>query len=397
MSAPTVELNGLDRTCDAIPDLRAVTGRHGVTDAGEASYAALLVEGEPVPRVAQLLTISARGRVRHAGWTSDRAMDHPYGPEELAPLSRITSMGALSRWGRVLVGEAPWPAESVRARAERIAALVGTRIEVQGGAQTVLARDVDRKYAIELLEELAKSTGGWLFDHPDRGVVLQALDARRQTPTTETWDDEPEGATWDQLDDDLTWDEETGPASMAPITIDCRQALWEPTWTQSTGPLASTVRIVYGDPEAESVRTDAAVEELLGGPVELTIKTALALEGDAIDLRELVMERVTVPREGLGSLQVHWADLDEDTAARLTVALPGTRITVLGLPQPAPMSVFEGIIEGWEDIWTGPDERVTTLWLSDVAHSWTLPTWDDEPDGATWDQLDDALTWEADI
>jgi hypothetical protein len=395
MSALTIEVNGLDRTCDTVPELKVVTGRHTVTDAGEAGYAAIMVEGEPLPGVAQVCTVSAEGRPRHIGWSTDRNLDHPYGPVELTPLSRITSMGALSRWGRVLVGDTPWPQESVSARAKRIAAIVGTPITVQGGHQEVIPRDVDRKRAIDLLEELAKSTGGWLFDHPGMGVVLQALDARRQTPTYATWADEPPAATW--ADAEGTWAQDTGPASMAPITLDCNQTLWEPTWAQSTAPLASTVRVVWGSPEQEVVRTDPAAETLLGGPVELVVKTTLALESDAIELATLVLRRVTTPRDGLSSLRVHWADLDPETAARLTMATPGTRVTVLGLPQPAPATMFQGIIEGWEDVWTGPDERITTLWLSDTNHSWVLPTWADEPPGATWSQLDPTLTWEADI
>jgi hypothetical protein len=69
------------------------------------------------------------------------------------------------------------------------------------------------------------------------------------------------------------------------------------------------------------------------------------------------------------------------------------------LPQPAPggATSFPGVIEGWTERHQADGQRDMILWLSHREESVSLPTWADEPAGATWAQLPTGLRWKDDL
>jgi hypothetical protein len=393
----TFTVDGTDRTCDTVSGPAATVGRRSIRDTGDPGYARLTVilQEPPIIEVGAAITIEEAG-TRHSGTVSNVALSH----DSAGAAHSLTSMGPLASWGRVTIGDEPWPAETVQDRAERIAALIGQPIIVQGGReQRVVAKDVDRRPAVELLRELAESTGGWLFDF-GANIYLQALDARRVTPLNVTWAQEPEGATWAQLGPEATWDEDLSGTIAPPITLHCDEVVYEPVWAQ-TNEIANHITIEYGPDAAESVTAADQASIDLHGRREATLTTQLADTADAITLANLVLERAAWPAWALQSVEVHWDDLDAAQRARLGAAIPGARITITQLPQPAPADSFPGVLEGWDEAWFADEDgnihRRTTLYLSHILHSMAVPTWAAEPAGATWNDLDPALTWEEDL
>jgi hypothetical protein len=393
-------IDAAERSCEADPPVTITVGRQSVREDGAAQYASINLSGPgagPIVESGQPVTITDALGPRHTGRISDTAVTH----DDDGPVQKLTSVGALAAWGRQRIGDTPWPQESVAERGQRIAALVGLPLIVEGGLDLqVIARDVDSKSGIEVLTELAAGTGGWLYDDGAGIVHLQSLDARDVRTTTVLWSQEPEGATWAQLDD-VTWAEEDQPGPYAPIVLDCTQVDWEPKWTQ-TLEYVNVVDVTWGPKDAQdnqpavTVKDQASIDDLGAAPV--TIKSQLADPGDATELAGLILRRSARPRWHLDAVTLDIADLDSHTLERLALALPGTRCTVTGLPQPAPggLQAFPGVIEGWtESIYD--DARRLTLWLSHVEESLAVPTWDAEPAGQTWAQLDPTLTWEDDL
>jgi len=393
---------GADRTCDTT-GVVVVVGRQSVKETGKPGYlAADLETAQPAGIVSAFdpVSVSVDGQSRHAGTVTDTRVRHATGDDgRTIAVQPITSMGPLASWGADVIGDEPWPAETVAARANRIAALIGQPLVVEGGQDlAVVPLDVDRRPARELLTELADSTGGWLFDHA--GVVhLQALDARKVTALTARWTDEPLGGTWDQLDAG-TWDQDDAPSPASPIVLDCSEVAWEPDLTQSAE-VSTVVTVTYGveDPVTEdrptvTVRDDAAAD--LYGDRLMELDSQLLDEADALTLASTVLGRASRPQWALGSVLVDFDLVTADNAARLAVVQPGARITITGLPQPSPLAAFPGALEGWTETVTG-ETRTMTLHLSHVSHSLAVPTWEAEPAGETWDQLDPTATWEADL
>lgn len=394
-------IDALERSCEADPPATITVGRKSVREDGAPQYAAINLSGPnagPIVEAGQPVTIADGLGPRHRGRITDTALTH----DDDGPVQQLTSVGALAAWGRQRIGDTPWPQESVAQRAQRIADLVGLPLIVEGGQELqVIPRDVDSKRGIEVLAELAKTTGGWLYDDGAGIVHLQALDARDVSTTTVLWEQEPAGATWAELDD-TTWAEEDQPGPYAPIVLDCTQVDWEPQWTQSLE-FVNIVTVTWGpkDPdgnqESVTVSDQASIGDLGESPV--TIKSQLADPGDATELAGLILRRSARPRWHLDAVSIDAAGLDPTTLALLGNALPGTRCTITGLPQPAPgnLTAFPGVIEGWTETLYSDADRRLTLWLSHVEESLAVPTWDAEPPGQTWAQLDPAQTWEDDL
>ena len=189
------------------------------------------------------------------------------------------------------------------------------------------------------------------------------------------------------------------PASTAPIVLDCTEIEAEPVWSQ-TREVSTVVQVTYGPFDEQNqqasvtVQDDDAIEAY--GQRLATVPTTLAEQTDALTLANLILTRAAWPQWTLAAVRLPWDALQPETAERLATALPGTRVTVERLPQPAPMAGFPGALEGWQENVTF-DTRTIMLWLSHVSHSLAVPTWEAEPAGETWAMLDPSLTWENDL
>ncbi len=399
----TVQVGGADMTCSTLPPVRTAVGRRSVRDPGDPSTAAVSVEWAPAPGAdpgapavlqALQLTQAAAGD-RFTGRVSDARITFD-DPDSGTVIADLTGMGPLASWGRLTItGEAPWPVESIADRAARIAAAAGEPIVIQGAAdQPVRRLDVDRRPAGELLAELAESTGAFLFDHAGT-VYLQALDWRRRTARTVSWDEEPAGAPWSQTDPGTSWDDETA-AGGGTLTIGSCDVLWAPALTQ-TAEIANVVRVTYGpdpdNPGTAVARDDASIAA--HGVQEIQLESQLVEAGDAAELAHTVLQRTARPAWQLESVTIDAGEVPPDLAAALPGIMPGRKLTLTGLPRPAPPA-FHGVVEGWDEEWTAGGHTYT-LYLSDVRHSMAVGIWDAEPHDETWTGLDPAFIWEDDL
>jgi hypothetical protein len=232
-----------------------------------------------------------------------------------------------------------------------------------------------------------------VYDH--RGQVhLQALDARKVTVTRETWDLEPIGSPWTGLDPDLTWLADNSPAYL-PITLRPEWVRASPTWV-STHEIANRVTVTYGDPEA-TVTVDDEASQAQYGVAAIDIRTSLAEPGDALELAGLALSRNRRPLPQLSTITVDRDQTPPDVWLALLDALPGTRITVEGLWQPAPASAFLGCLEGWTDTYTADGNYSMSLFLSDVRMSLAVPTWDQLDPGSLWTDEPAEQSWESEL
>jgi hypothetical protein len=397
----TVTVAGVDRACDTVSgSLTIGIGRQSVRDKGSPSYLSARIRHRPdLPYIGAFdpVLVSTSTGHRFAGTGAEASLEH----DESGAWQTINAVGPLASWGQQMIGEPVWPKETVAARAERIAAIIGEPIVVLGGDTIQVDRqDVDNKRAKELLEELADSTAGFLFDRPTAAgigtVYLEALGARTVQATAVTWDMEPAAATWDELDPALTWlDEDTNP--FRPIELDgCYlRADPGPTWVATTD-VGNRVTVEYGDPVA-TVTVEDPASIAAYGTFDVRLQTPIDNAGDATTLATGVLERAAMPTLEMGAVDIDIQRLPLELAETLSGMAPGARITVTGLRGPAPVQVFYGCVEGWQETYYTGDGVFLRLFLSDVRHSFATPSWDAEPVDATWDDLDPTTTWEGDL
>ena len=390
----TVTRNG-ENIDDVVIDQDIVVrvGRRAVLSSGQpTSLALVLYLDAPIDiKRSDLIEVHDDG-LRFSGRISDIPRtwweDHPDNPDAWMWCVRVQAVGPLAYWGLDWIGDEPWPAETVADRAARIASTVGLPLQVQGGGSLrVIARDVDHRQAIDILDELATDAAGWLYDFAGR-TYIQALDYRRQPPGA-LWQDQT--GTWNDFPDDEGWDDSQQP-SMIPLPPDA--VGWTPEWLQ-TSSIANKVRVRYGP--TDEVSGDQAFVEMSDAASiavhkqhEVSIATRLESSADALLRAGLTLERAANPRWELDDVDVFWEALDPATATALAAALPGQRVQVTALPEPGPATAFEGCIEGWDERWDRGDDgsmlRTLTLHLSDLRSSFAVLTWDQvTPTTLTWD------------
>ena len=385
-------------------DITVRVGRADILDHGEPSSASLMLYLSAWVPVGykSLIVITDDGAVRFSGRVTDTPRtaweEHPDYPDRLMLLMRIQCVGPLGSWGRERIGDEPWPQESIADRAARIAGIVGQPLIVQGGAPVVIARDVDSRPAIDLLEELATDSSGWLFDHAG-STYLQSLEVRRLTDPQERWVDQ--STSWSMWEG--TWDGQTDPAGTAAVTIHLPPdaVLFAPP-VEVASRIANRVRVRYGPMDDLGAQSEVSAQDSASiaqyGQEDAGITTRLASAGDAGLRAALTLERGAWPRWHLPRVELDWAALDSTTAGQLSDALPGMLVEVTQLPQPGPFQMFTGCLEGWVDQWSWDDHaeavlRTTTLHLSDMRWSFAVLTWSGiTPDTLTWAAVDN--TWD---
>lgn len=272
---------------------------------------------------------------------------------------------------------------------------------VDPGTVAVLARDVDRRYALELLDALAVDSQAELVELRDGRLEWHdALHRDADDPDVEL--------TADQLLDDLVW-------------------------AQTLAGLVNDLVVEYGEPDVDDVRpTVRIVDEVSAGdpnigPAEATLSTQLAAEVDAQTLAVTTVGRRSRPTWQLDGVAVDLLRTLDPATARKVLGLEfGDLVAVAGQPASAPLRSGRLWVEGWTETitrkaWrmafdvsdygaTGPpirwadvdadlswsDVPASISWLG--ATSWRPPhstagRWTDGPARLRWTDLDPAVTW----
>jgi len=368
--------DGLDAIECQVLSAQVHHGRDDPTAQPEASTAVLELVGA-LPDVAR---IGARVRLaavlggveypRFVGEITDVAVgwDHV----DIAR-PRIIAAGDLARLGRRPIGDAPWPAELDGVRAARILELGGfppDPLATDPGTVEILARDVDRKPALELVHEVASDGGGIVWQ--SRAGELAYADALHRR----------------------------GSAVRLEIAA-CDVGLglgWEATLEGLVND--ATVRygpVPEGGEQAE-VHASDPVSIAERGEYGAGLSTQLASAVDAQRRADAIVSRQAAPSWVLGGLELDLGLLDHArTLALLEHVEVHELVSITGLPETSPATSALLWVEGWRESIEGT-EGGGLAWriayaTSDYCRTSSPPLWDDVPAGVTWDTIDPARTW----
>lgn len=286
-----------------------------------------------------------------------------------AQLLTITAVSSRARTGRAIIGDAPWPAETDGARASRILTLAAASTPLTLGTSdpglfTVRARDVDRRPALQLLEELAASTLGVLAE--TRAGALLWHDADHRT-----------------LD--------AAPA----VTLDASSVLRASTTsTMRAGQLVNDLTVTYGDTDPQpSAHVTHAASIATNGLSAAALASQLEDAEDAETVARTIVGRRSRPAWSTPGVTVDLVrTVDVTTAAALLRLEFGDLLGLTGYPAAGPFSDAQLWVEGWTETYSRYAWR---LELDVSAFELTVsPRRFDELDPALrWSDVPPALTW----
>lgn len=252
------------------------------------------------------------------------------------PILEVVASSPSARLARIEIGDEPWPAEASDTRAERIldlAAAQDPHLNVVGNigiGETVIARDVDRQDAIQLLDELAESTGGNLREGRDGQLLWRP--ARLAYP----WGN-VEGEGYGRAEFVL-------PSWAYSVPLELEQTV---AW--------NSVAVYYGTANPQAyVQLQDAQAIVDRGLQHRKITTQLATASDATALARRVLAQGARPSWHIGSVAVDLlAILERDAtlAGHLLAMETGAAIALADLPQDVPPLPGDGVfvVEGWTE------------------------------------------------
>lgn len=349
----------IDLSFDTAEDPSAA-GLFGGLEIGGPISVAVVFDGITYPRFVGNVTDMS------VGW-DDAGTETP-----TQVVAQVLAVSPLATLGRTVIGDTPWPLELDGTRAGHIFVAatqknVGTDFEYQAdiGTVTVLAKDVDSQPALELLQSVAESAEGIVWQRLD-GTVCYG-DANRRIET------------------------------VPDLTLDACDLLVSPAWKRDLSGLVNSVSIGWGDPgEGEQNRYLASDQQSIGayGLYDYSVSTELAVLADAVTVAQDMLARQASPSWGLSVLPVGVADLDAERTAQLLALDMNSLVALTGLPVTGATPDAANLwVEGWaETLEAGA--HALDLAVSDYARSAGAVTWDTWGAG-TWDATPASLTWNA--
>lgn len=333
----------------------------------------------------------------------------------------MTAADPLAELGNVMVGDAPFLAESLAARAARVMGLTGTGItatvDSPAGARRVTWRDVDRQAAAGLVQELAVSAGAvawmathsttsgpywWLEDPSTRRVSLYTMALAPGSGLVE-----------------LT--PVAGAAKLAELSS--HRLLLEPTsWHRSVSDVTTSVDLTWMEQTLADNGTPAPTERhvtLQGTPEELArygyrrlgVGTQLATLADGQAVAALLYARYSVPGWRLTELTwdtsvaggLGWGDPETNMALDLLDGQLrlGHGLMVTDLPAWSPVRAerLPLYLEGGTYTFTGSTtEGASARWVLELGCSAASGQglsggWDTMDPEWSWDDLAPTISW----
>lgn len=275
---------------------------------------------------------------------------------------QIIAAGYIGRMGRRLVGATPYPSELDGARVNRAitdAAVPTDPFLTDPGTVNVLARDVDRRAALDVAHDAAEDGGGILWEDRNGRVLYADTEHRRNAPIS---------ATLDACD----------------VSVGLE-------WQQSLEGLINDIYIRYGLPIAEYHASDAdmvAQYGVYGG----SLSTRLQDEADAIKRADIIIARQARPIWVVSGVEVNLNFLTENEASALINVDVHSLIKLINLPATSPVSEALLWVEGVRET-IEPDSWLFSMAVSDYCRTAGATRWNDLPQSLTWDTLDPNMTW----
>lgn len=405
----TVSINGTPIDPGLVlAELTVLHGRRDILDGPTASSATVVVlhppGAMPAWRGGDMLELAGPEGPAFTGRITERSLVHMDADGVRHGRFTVTAMGPVARLGVRTVGEEPWPAESGTERATRILEASEVPYLIDGAADAViLPRDVDSRPALDLLIDVAQDTGAAVFDLPDGTVVYQPMKERARPVKPFRWQDFDSAFMWSQFDSAFTWaDFNTwySTDSEFPVAIPPGAVEYEPAWSSSEADVINHVRIGYGAiPEGSEqawteVTSPASIDR--HGRRYLYSGTQLRDLADAQAFASWWLAVKGSEHWHLDDIVVRLELLDPDIYAAVMALTCGDHITIDGMPQPAPATVYTGIVEGWTyTMWGAGGLLHERLVLHTTAplESLAVPQWGDYDDAFMWSDHDAQLAW----
>lgn len=386
-----IALNGTPLDLDEIEyQVQIQHGRSDVTAAPQPSNSQIIIRGSVgvAVEIADIVDIHAYGFPRFHGQVSDVTITHLSSVPPVA-VSTVTAIGELSRVGFVEVGASGWAQQTVSQRVDDV--LTAVALPYLNGADpgivlhhisTGQAQPTD---ALSYLTSLAEWTGATFYDDPFGRIVFESYGNRGITSFSGVWSSQI--GTW--AENPVQW--QSFPIDMTPTIIPSDAVIFTPEWSRTRQTIINSVTVLGYNDSHETTQTDSASIATYGLR-EYRLNTEIKNTGDVSDRAGKIITAQANPLWSLGAISILVHQLDTINRNKVLELVSGMSVSLSGLPQPAPLSSFLGIVEGWGEVYT-PGEHILTLSLSDPRYSFQTITWGEVDPALEWVDVPAGLQW----
>ena len=391
MTITVISLAGTNLDLDTVEYNVAIQhGRSDVTSSPQASNCQIVIRG-PVGVTADItdtLEIFAYGAHRFTGEISDISITH-LSSEPPVALTTIIAMGRLSRIGSIEVGVDGYPQQTVRQRVEEI--LDETGEDYANGADpdvvmhSISGSDIQPTDALSALASLAEQTGATYYDDPIGRIVFESYGARGLTTLGSIWANQPNAWTfynvpWSSfVEESFTW------------VMPSEGVVFTPTWSRTRQTIVNDVTVLAHNDTHEAQLEDSASIATYGRR-SYRLQTDIKNESDCITRAGNIITAQANPLWSLGQISIFVHQLGATDRTYALELVSGKSVSVIDLPQPAPLGQFTGIVEGWSETYSN-NQHILTLSISDPRYSFQTITWSEVDPVLEWGDIDPALKW----
>lgn len=366
-------------------------GRNDVTSQPEASSASITIRGAQgiAAQMSDPVIIQAYGFDRFTGEISDLTITHLSTTPPTA-VTTVTAMGNLAKLGLRETTDTTYPHETVRDRAEKI--LTDGGLPFVNGGDDVLelhslnSGETEIQPVLQALEQLAEWSGATYFDTPEGLIAFESYGSRGLTAFAATW----LSLTEPWSDYSQSWD--SFPTTIATYEFPSSGVIWSPTWTQTLEALINDVTVTYGSTGSSEEQADDTASIALYGRRAYRLDTRLRNSSDASSRAGSILTAQANPLWNMGQISVYVDLLGSTDRDRVLALINGATVTVPNLPEPAPYSSFQGIVEGWGETYT-PGQHIITFSISDPRYSYQTVTWAGIDNALIWGDVNPTVAW----
>jgi len=373
-------------------------GRNDVTQAPQPSGAQFTMLGPSsiIGGISSSLTVTAWNSLRFTGTVTDMQITHLYSPNGTYK-ARVTyqAQGNFSKLGLRNVGAAGYVEESVKLRTDEIMVETGLTYSANMDPMMVLlaqAATTDPQPALTLLSNICTQTGATMYDLPNGTIGIESYSRRGYDYNPATW--VYVTGTW--ADYSLyNWDDlyTASAAAPIPVTLTNGSVIWEPVWRNNILTVVNRATVAYGagSPQSVIVAEDTA-SQTTHGLRATVLPTQLSDPLDAYNRAGAIITAQSEPRYDLQQIQIFVDLLTTPQRSAILALVSGDRVQVNGLPSPAPITQFLGIVEGWSEQYT-EQGHVLTLSLSDPRYSYAMAQWISVSPTLIWGNVNASIQW----
>jgi hypothetical protein len=398
---PTVSVDGVSYTGDALGDLTITRGRDTVYADAPAGYARVQlvdIAGTGLAiNVAQTLTITVEDSASadvtvFVGYITDVSADlydAGIGPQNAGSIYSILAVGPLARLSRRIVLDGGRPAETDGDRIlAAIEAGLGTTWEEVGGSWG----EVDPTLTWDTFDP------GFDPNLIDVGVFdLVALDAfdggYTALEVAQQASDSGEGLLYETLDGFIGWDnaDARGTATTSIVLNETHLLASGLRTSSSAADLANRVTVQFPT-GAETAQDDASIGQFT--LYSRIVFTQLVNATNAADRAESYVQRHAYPVINLDTITVRLDTITDDTLRdELLEVRSGTPISLTGLPPTIGLTFLDAFVEG-TTLTLDRFRAELRLNVSDASLSYFTVRWSGVDPTLAWEDVSATLEWQ---